>query len=102
MKKRKLQFYRTCVDWPEDDVHAEGGLIQMIEQAFDITRSTFLSHVDRQDRELIERQLGYAPHDKDSCLTMKRDFHVSYHRSKLHGQTVYFFKHSAIEYVFKP
>jgi len=31
---------------------------------------------------------------------MARDWHVSYHRSRWHGAAVYFFRHSAIEYVF--
>jgi hypothetical protein len=35
-------------------------------------------------------------------LAMKRDFHVTYYAGRLHGKRVYFFKHSAIEYVFKP
>lgn len=95
-----LRFFSNCVGWPEDDVHDEGGLCDMIEVAHDITRATFLKHVDRASRIDIERGLGYAPHDPDAVLTMKRDWHVSYHRSMLHGQRVYFFKHSAIEYVF--
>lgn len=65
-----------------------------------ITRKTFLKHVDRRSRQEVESSLGYAPHCDDSILTMASDFHVSYHKSKLHGKTVYFFKHSAIEYVF--
>lgn len=97
-----MSFYCNCVGWPREDVHARGGLCDMIHGARDITRDTFLRHVDRDSRIEVERQLGYAPHDPESGLTMRRDWHVSYHRSKLHGQTVYFFKHSAIEYVFVP
>ena len=72
----------------------------MIEEAQDITRRTFLNHVDGKDRRDLETQLGYSL-TRDGGLTMKRDYHVSYHRSRLHGQTVYFFTHSAIEYVFR-
>lgn len=88
-------FYNNCVNWPSNDVHREGGLTDMIDQAIDITRDTFLTHVDKDQMKEIENQLGYGP-----WLRMKNDYHVSYHRSKLHGKTVYFFKHSAIEYVF--
>lgn len=88
-------YYRNCVGWPSNDVHSKGGLRDMIDQAIDITRRTFLQHVDRDQLRDIEGQLGYG-----SWLHMASDYHVSYHRSKLHGQTVYFFKHSAIEYVF--
>ena len=95
-----MRFYTNCVNWPHGDVHAEGGLIDMIDQARDVERATFCRHVDRSERENIERQLGYEISGRTGCLTMKRDYHVSYHRSKLHGKPVYFFKHSAIEYVF--
>jgi len=33
--------------------------------------------------------------------TISKDWDVSYCRSKLHGKTVYFMVHSAIEYVFR-
>lgn len=97
---KKLWYFNNCINWNPADVHATGGLCDMIASGQDITRATFLKHVARMDREQIERQLGYAPHDPAAVLTMKRDYHVSYHRGKLHGETVYFFKHSAIEYVF--
>lgn len=98
---RKLNYHNNCVNWDRDDVHSEGGLCDMIDQNKTITRQTFLKHVSRHDRQHLESVLGYAPHDKQSRLTMKRDHHVSYHRSKLHGATCYYFKLSAIEYVFK-
>jgi hypothetical protein len=93
-------FYNNCVNWDRNDVHEEGGLCDMIDDARQITRYTFLKHVDRESLAVVERNLGYAPHCKDAILRMANDFHVSYHRSKLHGETVYYFRHSAIEYVF--
>ena len=95
-----MNFYTNCVNWPRDDVHAEGGLCDMIDAAQDIGRRTFCRHVDRAQREDLERQLGYEINGRRGLLTMTRDYHVSYHRSNLHGRRVYFFKHSAIEYVF--
>lgn len=91
-------FYRNCVNWPAQHVHSEGGLVDMIDQATDITRATFRKHVDNMELIEIERALGYDT--RPGFLHMAGDWHVSYHRSKLHGQRVYFFKHSAIEYVF--
>lgn len=96
----RLSYYCNCVGWPRDDVHAEGGLCDMIYKAQDITRKTFLRHVDRESMAEVEGSLGYAPHDPGAILRMSKDYCVSYHRSKLHGKIVYFFKHSAIEYVF--
>ena len=93
------EFYTNCVNWPASDVHADGGLIDLIDGAKEITRSSFLRHVDREQMRALEMELGYSVR-RDGGSTMNRDYHVSYHRSKLHGQTVYLFKHSAIEYVF--
>jgi len=89
-------FHRSCVDWPRPEVKY---LSQMIDDNIDITRSTFMSHVSKDDMDYLEQQLGYAKRKSDG-LTMKDDWHVSYHRSKLKGERVYYFRHSAIEYVF--
>jgi hypothetical protein len=67
----------------------------MIDREIDITRRTFLKHVDRDDLRDLETALGYG-----SWLHMASDGTVSYYRSKLHGKTVYYFRQSAIEYVF--
>jgi hypothetical protein len=96
-----MQFIGNCVGWPESDVHADGGLCDMIAEASDITRATFLRHVGRDNLAPIAAGLGYVEHAKQG-LTMAGDYHVSYHRSRLHGKRVYFFKHSAIEFVFAP
>lgn len=93
-------YYTNCVGWPAHDVHRKGGLIDMVDQARDITRATFLRHVSLEELREIELQLGYAAHPSQG-LTMAGDWHVSYHRSKLHGKTVYYFQQSRIEYVFK-
>jgi hypothetical protein len=98
--EQRMTFVSSCVGWPEDDVHADGGLCDLIADCKDITRATFCRHVDRGEREALERQLGYAVHGRVGLLTMARDWHVSYHRSRWHGRRVYLFKHSAIEYVF--
>lgn len=95
----KFAYYTNCVHWPLNDVHNTGGLIEMIDNAQDIQRKTFVSHVDQKDLHMLEKALGYETHHRRG-LTMAADWHVSYHKSKLHGHTVYYFRHSAIEYVF--
>ena len=93
------RFYRDCVSWPER-AEKPGGLSDMIDDAIDISRKTFLQHVDKLDLNYLEvASMGYAEHHKQG-LTMAGDWHVTYHRSKLHGKRVYYFRHSAIEYVF--
>jgi hypothetical protein len=71
----------------------------MIEGNITISRKTFLKKVDREELRILENALGYFDHPSKG-LTMAGDYAVTYHRSKLHNQTVYYFRHSAIEYVF--
>jgi hypothetical protein len=89
-------YIGNCVGWPSNDVRAEGGLCDMIDRAITITRRTFLKHVDRDSLQDVESALGYPM----GRLTMASDWAVSYHRSRLHGRWVYYFRHSSIEYVF--
>ncbi len=93
--------YKTnCVNYPDtyqtQDIEP---LHDMIDNAIDITRETFLQHVDRQDLLTQELNLSYSAHWKQG-LTMSADWAVSYHRSKLFGKRVYYFRQSAIEYIF--
>lgn len=92
-------YLNNCVNWPRYDVHRKGGLCDLIDDRIDISRRTFLQHVDREQLRELEQDLGYADHHRRG-LTMAADWHVSYHRSKWHGKTVYLFRHSGIEYVF--
>ncbi len=72
----------------------------MVDQARDVTRRAFLKHVNRECLAEIEQQLAYARHPRRG-LTMAGDYCVAYSRSRHHGKRVYFFTHSAIEFVFR-
>lgn len=99
MSANTYRFYHCCVDWPEGDVHCAGGLCDMISANREISRRTFLRHVDRADLRGLEADLSYETHPAKG-LTMAADWHVSYHRSVLHGRRVYYFRNSGIEHVF--
>ena len=92
---RQCNFYSNCVSWPGqvDD------LIEMIDTNIEITRRTFLKHIDRAELLDIEYNFHYSRHYMQG-LTMAADWAVSYHRSKVCGKRCYYFRHSAIEYVF--
>lgn len=90
-----LKYYNNCTCWEPNDVSAEGGLCGMIEGSLQIHRGTFEKHVDLRNLASIEASIGY-----DDDFKMEDDAYVSYHRSKHHGKTVYYFRWSAIEYVF--
>lgn len=84
-----------------DCVHSNGpDITAMVDAAIDITRRTFLRHVDRNDLERVEGGLGYEK-DPRKGLTMAADYHVSYHRSKFQGRRCYYFQWSAIEHIFQ-
>lgn len=93
--KGKFTFYSDCVGWPGkvEDLHA------MIDSGKQITRETFLKHVDRDGLREIETALSYEQNAMKG-LTMAGDWHVDYQRGTLNGERCYFFVHSAIEYVF--
>lgn len=67
-------------------------ITEMVDAAREITINTFRRHCQWRD---VAEQLGY---DRD--FTMSSDWHISYYRSKFRGKRCYFFKWSAIEYVF--
>ena len=91
-----MQYFNNCVNWDQRDID---GLTDMIDNNLDISRKTFLKHIDKEEMQAVEDDLGYAQHPSQG-LTMAGDYHVSYHRSKLHGKRCYYFRHSSIEYVF--
>ena len=101
MTSSAMPYYSNCVSWPAEDVTAEGGLSDMISQRVEITRRTFLKHVNRDDLTEIEDSLGYARHPRKG-LCMAGDFHVNYYKSRLHDRPCVYFTHSAIEHVFAP
>lgn len=92
-------FHCDCVSWPPEDVHSKGGLSDMVDTEIDITRRTFLKHVDKEDLAELARSLGYEEHHTRG-LTMANDWCISYHGGILHGKRCYYFRHSSIEYVF--
>ena len=69
----------------------------IIDNAREITYETFIKHVNKEDLADLKQDLGYGRHG----LTLKNDWAVSYHKSKLpNSKPVYFLCHSCIEYVF--
>lgn len=97
--KKKYLYYKSCVDFTPTEANRPHGLLEMIDKNLEITRRTFVKHVNPHDLESLEEQLGYERYSKRG-LTMAKDGHVSYHRSVLNNQTVYYLRQSAIEYIF--
>ena len=86
-----FRYLHSCPSSTYEDI------TDMTDKATDITRRTFMKYVNREDREMVERDLGY---DRDFPIT--RDWHVSYSKSVYRGQPCVYLTHSAIEYIFTP
>ncbi len=85
-------YYGNCVNFPD----STPDLCDMIESGVEITRRTFLKHVNRNNLKEIEKDLGY----QKGILEMASDYYVSYYKGKLCGKEVVWFCQSSIEYVF--
>lgn len=93
------EYYTNCVSIQtgSPDFYR---LRSIIENNVDVSRRTFLKHCPSAKQFFVE-YLRYAAHPRQG-LTAAADWHISYHRAKWGKQTCYFFKWSAIEYIFLP
>jgi hypothetical protein len=72
----------------------------MTERAREVSYRTFMRHVDRDELATVSPFDYYDWRRRPRDLTLKRDWHVSYHRSVYEGRPCYYARHSAIEYIF--
>lgn len=98
MDLRKAQYFSNCVSYPDIDE-----LNHIIDSNMVITYRTFRKHVDTKSFNELKRYLGYTEELRKNCnITIENDYSVSFHKSKTpDGTTVYYIRHSAIEYIFK-
>lgn len=88
-----MRLRYTCVGCPKIRE-----LEYIIENEREITHDTFRKNVGKNNYDELVSDLGY---NGGGGLTLKSDWAVSYHKSKTpDGKTVYYLRHSAIEYVF--
>ncbi len=72
----------------------------IIDNNREVSYSTFVKKVDKAELQQLKSNFGYANNSRHG-LTLKKDWHVSYHKSKLPDNSVcYYLRHSGIEYVF--
>ena len=90
-------YHKNCTQFPTREFWYSC-LVDMIGQAIDITYRTFMSKLNRHQVAELFPQYDWRKFPRD--LTLKQDWAVSYHRSKLNGERCYFIKHSGIEYIF--
>lgn len=85
------EYHICCINSTADAIH------KMVDAAIDVTYRTMLKHCPG----LLKwaREMGYEV-DPRKGLTLKNDWHVSYHRSKYRGRRCYYVRHSSIEYIF--
>lgn len=84
--------YRTsCVESTANLIHA------MVDAAIDITYRTMLKHCPGLIDWAVS--VGYERHG-NTGLSLKQDWHPSYHRSKYRGRRCYYVRWSGIEHIF--
>lgn len=87
-----MKFRYSCVNCPNVNE-----LEYILEHERTITHDTFRRNIGKKQYDKLNRLLGYDKYN----LTLKTDYHVSYHKSKTpDGKIVYYLDHSAIEYVY--
>ena len=87
---RRYQYKTCCVNSTANAIH------DMTGQSREVTYRTFRKHCAGLDD--WARGMSYEL-DSRYGLTLKNDFHVSYHRSVYRGKPCYYLVHSAIEYI---
>ena len=87
---KQFYFYISCVESTYEKIR------DMIDNSIKITYRTFFKYVDLKE---VSEILGYDLYPTQG-LTIKNDWHVSYHKGKYEGELCYFLRHSAIEYIF--
>jgi hypothetical protein len=92
------RYLGRCVEWPLSDVAA---LVDMIDRAEKVGLVTLRKRIGPSLLGMFAASQGYVRKVADG-LVLAGDPYVTYHRSVLHGETVYFVRHSAIEYIFRP
>lgn len=68
----------------------------MVDQAVQVSYRTFFRHC--AGVATWAKHSGYATRS-DKGLTLDKDWHVSFYRSKFRGKPCYYMYHSAIEYI---
>lgn len=89
-------FYSSSEEWPTHDLDA---LTDLVDNAQQILRNTFLRHVDQAELRELAHQCGYVEYPSQGPI-MGRDDCVQYFKSTLEGETAYFFRWSDIDFVF--
>jgi len=89
----KQQFHTSCIN-------ADGAVInKMKAEAKEITRRTFLNHVNRASLRYVEECCNYSAHHTQG-LTMAGDKYIAYYKSRYEGIPCSYLVYSGIEYIF--
>jgi hypothetical protein len=87
-----MRYLTSCVLCSQSDAN---DLLDMCDQAIEITHDEFKAALDSDAYDQFEAELGY-----NSAFRLHQDWHVSYHRSTFRGEPVVYCDHSAIEHIF--
>lgn len=86
-----MQYVTCCIHSTADAIR------DMIDHERQISYKTALKRIGRNELAKVFPDYDWQ---RSGGLTMKRDWHVGYYRSRYLGRPCYFVRHSAIEYIF--
>lgn len=86
-----MEYITCCINSTADAIR------DLIEHERAITYRTALKRIGRTNLARVFPDYDWRG---QGGLTMKRDWHVGYYKSRYLGRPCYFVRHSAIEYIF--
>jgi len=87
-----VTYHTCCVASTAESINA------MTDAAVEITYRTFRKYAEGLGEWSVE--MGYVLRsNQDHGLTLRNDWHVSYHKSVYQGKPCVYLRHSAIEYI---
>ena len=91
------EFYSDCLHWAQGRVeHLEA----IVNSGRDCSYETIKKRIGAQAMTDLESDLGYGPNTVPRHLN--DDYAVTFHWTRYKGMTIYYVRHSAIEYVYLP
>lgn len=91
-----FEFWRRC-DQMEGRMVLE--LNRMTENSREITLRTFRKNVGRDELRKWAKAHGYGRGRGE--LSLAKDWHITYYKSKFAGEVVYYLRWSAFEYIWR-
>jgi hypothetical protein len=89
--RQTFKYFNNCVNWNSSELES---LENLIDDEIEIEYAELTENVSQEELDSVFTMYEGCP------LTLEKDWHVRYFKTKLNGELCYMVRHSAIEYVF--